>query len=778
MRIFPLFTTPPARRRLRLARGRTHARAIGGDGALHDDAPHATRRVAMAQNRVFVPYDLTAFADDDRRREAAVAAMSRALGRFLSLRCKLYARRGQLRTDVEVGGWAPTGWTESDASIESVLGQRCMACHKRPAFSASVPVCGWCHSTPAALESGKTFVEAMYKGSHPSLCPTAASVREITRLFELQHFVFETMRLCRSLEARAREALAEAVHDRAEGNVSIDDDGLTDPSHPYVAQALYPQQHDALRARELPVRDIGRVGGVGLVLCTHVAGLVRNWLRRIDDLNRTAFAAVATPCRFYADEDVAKMIQYLAALIACRVTNTEQRPGLTFEELAAPALSPTVCEEACEVRFVLARGRAEAAARSDVLAMRDLGALLPGDWRVPQALRLDLLRSVERRAAVAAALRTETMPPELRAKTPSVCAMLDVDRLVDVLTSTSEFASAEERLAAVDAVAGEVLNPVVLREALAAAIHEANTWKQPRTFFLPVVARADSEAAGEVRLPPPPWVHGRPEWAYRRPTSWMRRTRRIGLDPIGLRIVLLASMVMEMLGCCDEPFAPGLLAAESVIEVAGTGYDRARNAFSAVREQLKPHMIGVEYDDDRLTVLRSNVNHLDDDIQQALAPLSHFSIRDLMTCFHHASPLYTAVAHRLATGTREFLTVKPVRDYEAFVHTALPLFLPLVGAFRLRLGVGGVSQTMHEVGDVLRAIPAFRMWVARRVEGDAAPLLLTRGEVREGPPEALEALERWAKRKGLVQLKRPAAGGRPRFVFYTEGLLRALGAAS
>jgi len=738
----------------------------------------------MAQNRVFVPYDLAGLGlgHDDRRREAAVAAMSRALGRFLSLRCKLYARRGELRTDVEESGWVPARWTKSSitqAAIESVIDARCMACHRRPAFSATVPVCGWCKDTPAALEPGPTFVETMYKGSHQNLRPTMASVRELTRLFELQHFVFETMRLCRNLEQRAREVLAEAVHDRADGNVCLNTECADDPGHPYVAQARYPQQGDALRARELPMRDIGRVGGVGLALCAHVTGLVRNWLRRIDDLNRTAFAAVATPCRFYADEDVTKMIQYLAALIACRVTITEQRrEGLTFELLAAPALSPTVCEEACEVRFVLARGRAEAAARSDVLAMRDLCALLPGDWRVPRELRLDLLRSVERRTAIAAVLRTESMPPELRAKTPSVCAMLDVDRLVDVLSSTSEFASAEERLAAVDAVAGEVLNPAVLREALAAAIHEANTWKQPRTFFLPVVARADSEAAGEVRLPPPPWVHGRPEWAYRRPTSWMRRTRRIGLDPIGLRIVLLASMVMEMLGALDEPFEPGRLAAESVIEVAGAGYDRACSAFAAVKQQLLPYTIGIEYAEERFTVLRSSVNHLEDDVQEALLPLSHFSIRDLMTCFHHASPLYTAVAHRLACGTREFMLVKPVRDYEAFVHTALPLFLPLIGALRLRLGVGHVSQTMHEVGDVLRSIPAFRLWIARRAEGDAAPLLLTKGDVTKGPPEALEALERWAKRKGLVQLKRPAAGGRPRFVFYTAGLLGALGAAS
>ena len=314
------------------------------------------------------------------------------------------------------------------------------------------------------------------------------------------------------------------------------------------------------------------------------------------------------------------------------------------------------------------------------------------------------------------------------------------------------------------------------------------TWSEHQQYFLPVVCRvASGESAaavgprcwwGEQTLPPAPWLRGPAAegWALRRAASWMRGRRRVGLDLKGLRIVLIASMLQEMLASPDSPLVPGAVAAEHIIQIAGKERVRASNACTALREQMRPLFAGVEYAQSRLTVLQGSSNHITGELQRAICPLSLFSLRDLVTCFSRGSPYFHVSQARLYERTHALMVVKPAEGYEEFLEASLDLFLPLIGYFRTRLCAGSTPSdlcngTVHPLGDLLRTLPEVRAWDLDEDE----ELLLSRDQVRAGPPELMQALLAMASKRGAVAYKR--RGTVERFVLCGPALRPMLGMA-
>ena len=720
------------------------------------------RAAGMAQNQLWVPYDgELSWPINEPKRRAAIEAMARALARFLGLRSRLYLRRGLLETDADSDSIASPMQDHHD-SQHTILSGLCAACRRRPALVGRA-LCGPCRNIQPELVPGPTFVEAMYSCSHPNLVLTPETVQTITRLFKKQSFVFEAMRQSKAFEMMALGVLNDSVNRASDGNFFFPASWTANPQSPFLSTMRYPHRTDVHHARgERGERGRVKVGGLGPRLCAHVIALVANWLRRVDDMHREAFADLAsstTP----TDVDVQMTIDYFADLIARRVTRTE------IDDVTSPRLEVATLEAEAEKRFVHARQRATAEVRRDLGRMFDLRLVLSPDAEDAEKV----LASPARREGVATLLTTP--PPELRASRLPLSSLVDVGALAEALVCTDRFGAVTERAAAVRAILAAALNPSCLHDTLAEAIQASSHWQHPRNFFLAVVQRQrhDAAATAAVGVPAPPWVHARDEWVYRHAEPWMRARQRIGLDLTSLRIVLLSSMLIEMLASERSPFEAGLLKAEHVVAVAGPVYENASSASRALCEQLRPLLAGVEYAQARTAVLQSQCNHLDADVQLALCPLSHFSIRDLMTCFWPRSPLFPSLAYDLIQSTKQHMIIKPEPGYEEFVQTSLALFLPIISSMRLALGANCLTDGMHELGDVLRTLPAFREWCRNGGEG---ALVLSKEQVRAGGSEAPATLESWARRGAVVRWMR-YQNRVMRFVFHREGLEMVMGAA-
>ena len=708
----------------------------------------------MSQNQLWVPYDgELSWPINEPKRQAAVDCMARALSRFLALRSRLYLRRGMLVVDADADGAASAieGQHESQQTILSGL---CAACRRRPAVVGHT-LCLPCRNTPLVLMPGPTLVESMYACSHPKLLLTQETAQTISRLFKKQSFVFETMRQSKAFEMMALGVLDDSTSDISDGNFFFDDSWTANSHSPFLGTMRYPSRvHEASRRDE---RNHVKVGGIGLRLRAHVVSLATNWLRRVDDLHRVAFAKLAMTSS--SDADVQFTIDFFADLIARRVTRTES------DDMTSPKLEVATLEAESEKRFVHARQRATAEVRRDILRMIDLRDILSDAEE-----RMVVLESVSRRAAVAELLGSP--PPELRAGKLPFASMIDVAMLSETLTCADRFATAVERDASIREIVAQALNPACLLASIQESIDAANCWKHPRSFFLAIVQK-QTPSSTAIGVPPPPWANTHDDWVYRTAEAWMRGRQRTGLDLTSLRIVLLSSMLIEMLASERSPFEPGVLKAEHIVSVAGSVYQCASSASKALCEQLRPLLAGVEYAQARTAVLQSQCNHLDAEMQHALCPLSNFSIRDLMTCFWPGAPLFSALAHALGRRTKECMVIKPEPGYEEFVQTSLALFLPIISSSRLALGVDKMTTTMHELGDVLRTLPAFYDWAEA---GGVGCLVLSKADLRRGAPEAQATLDRWARRNGPVRWMK-YQNRVMRFVFHPGAVEMVLGAS-
>ena len=477
----------------------------------------------------------------------------------------------------------------------------CAACRRRSAVVGHT-LCIPCRNIPLVLMPGPTLVESMYACSHPKLLLTNETAQTISRLFKKQSFVFETMRQSKAFEMMALGVLDDSTSDISDGNFFFDDSWTANPHSPFLGTMRYPSRvHEASRRDE---RNHVKVGGIGLRLRAHVVSLATNWLRRVDDLHRVAFAKLAMTSS--SDADLQFTIDFFADLIARRVTRTES------DDTTSPKLEVATLEAESEKRFVHARQRATAEVRRDILRMIDLRDILSEAKE-----RMAVLESVSRRAAVAELLRSP--PPELRAGKLPFASMIDVGLLSETLTCTDQFATAASG-AAIREIVAQALNPACLLDSIQESIDAANCWKHPRSFFLAIVQK-QTPSSTAIGVPPPPWANTHDDWVYRTAEAWMRGRQRTGLDLTSLRIVLLSSMLIEMLASERSPFEPGVLKAEHIVSVAGSVYQCASSASKALCEQLRPLLAGVEYAQARTAVLQSQCNHLDAEMQHALCPL-------------------------------------------------------------------------------------------------------------------------------------------------------------
>jgi len=124
--------------------------------------------------------------------------------------------------------------------------------------------------------------------------------------------------------------------------------------------------------------------------------------------------------------------------------------------------------------------------------------------------------------------------------------------------------------------------------------------------------------------------------------------------------------------------------------------------------------------------------------------------------------------------TRENLTFHMPAQYVAFAYDAMAVLLPAIRNRRERAGVT-MLQTTTPISQLLKAVPQVREWSP--IQGS---LKLELEDLKNQPKMLVQLLKEFARRKALVEFKRPYLGNQrhaPKlaFVFDSAQLIEALG---
>ena len=281
-------------------------------------------------------------------------------------------------------------------------------------------------------------------------------------------------------------------------------------------------------------------------------------------------------------------------------------------------------------------------------------------------------------------------------------------------------------------------------------------------------AASAAHAPAEARLPEPPWARSRTRWQL--VPRLRHESRRTGLDPPGLRIVLLASVVQRMLAEeAEAVLEPGVVATDVLCPIAAASEQRCFQAYQRLREEMHPLTIGVAWSKCQEQIDNWSGSHIEDGVREAARHLSRFSYDQLTAAFGTEGALAPLGASpRFARAVRELLVFKPKRGYDTYAAAALKFALPVLRQHRLSLGVADASAS-NPVGDVLRLHPTIRAW--RPAHG---PLRLARRALKDAPPELKRMLNDMSEQNRLVRLRRPPGASAYQYCFSTPDLLRAL----
>lgn len=233
--------------------------------------------------------------------------------------------------------------------------------------------------------------------------------------------------------------------------------------------------------------------------------------------------------------------------------------------------------------------------------------------------------------------------------------------------------------------------------------------------------------------------------------------RRTGLDPTGLRIVLMSSALM-CISADPRFFRPGVVRCD--LEHLGAMLTNHRilsnHAYHALTDQLLPYMVGEPWRVARTEIANWQGSHIEDDVRQAGALLGDFSVQEIAERYGRAvrsSPVQLEQRRdmhaALVLSTADKMVVKPPSQYEDWFPLAVDLLLPVLGQLRQTMGIATAAPS-NAIGDILRLLPSVRDWVP----AEGRPLRLGLVEVKNKPSvkDLLRKLE--AEKSPLARLRR------------------------
>ena len=255
------------------------------------------------------------------------------------------------------------------------------------------------------------------------------------------------------------------------------------------------------------------------------------------------------------------------------------------------------------------------------------------------------------------------------------------------------------------------------------------------------------------------------------PLNFVSQSRqdRIGSDWVGRRVMRLTSMFLQLMG--SGFFERGVVASSVVGPVALRSLRESTAVYTMLSGQRKTNLPGMMLLQS-LQEISNHESHLADQVSSAVCHAARFPMHDIMSVFHHDSPVLPLIRHELTIRVREHLVFHVPASYINAAVDALPIILPILEHKRLCCGLSHdkPSDTLYEV---LKTIPCVRGWSP--LQGACVVGLK---DLKKSSPLAAKMLDECAKQGKLVKHRRmykngKREGGRA-FIFDTPELVRAL----
>ena len=594
-------------------------------------------------------------------------------------------------------------------------------------------LCSKCRSKPSVLQ-GPPLIHTMYWGSHPRFALNADMVRVVAHIKTMSQIASRDIKICEHLAYKLWQVFQR-------GSAGMGGMNIFFPEEEVKAGGAYDAPITACNPRYTgdcrisPMRaSFGRhdaitVGGLGDKLQQLVKRSVKDWLDNLDAMIRRRFSIPLE--QQHGDMSIATVIGRFAKLIADRVVHLEVRGENPTKYLCAIAFQHVI-----RLENVRCEHHAKEHASADVRSMQELVRMAQGG-----ALLLP-----ERRDRLVAFLRSPC--PELLKFLPQVAQQYEFEQLIAALDlSYADPPAASEQL---DRWRGVYAGSLV--EVLNKAIEKTREWRP--VDFLPCVQRHDTPR--HPRLPAMGWDDNSSVASWSLVSSATYAHRRTGLDPTGMRIVLMASALWSL--SADECFfRPGFVRCdlENVMHTVGEHGMRATHAHRALKEQLMPYMIGEPWRVACEELTNWQGSHIEDDVRRAGALLGDFSMAELFSRFGRdpgesvvqmaqQKEMHVALMH--STSTK--MVFKPVSQYEDWFPLAVDLLLPVLAQLRQTMGIADAAPS-SKIGDILRLLPSVRNW---NPENGALRLGLVEVKNKPTVKELLKKLE--AEKSPLAKMKR------------------------
>jgi len=693
-------------------------------------------------------------AGDEARERVMYESFSHFLAMLFCTRTNLFIKSGQL---ISLLSDAPPKFDPQNPF--------CQSCGRRVRGRV---LCATCLAKQPLLHEATPLIDTMFRSSHPAYAIDANRQRFIDALKRMLRLAEAAYSLAESL---SESCWARYRQWRLPGNT--EGRNVVFSREQVYACGTY-GKYETLHVS--PMLERVYVGGLGLQLRGVIKQAAIEWLFALDGAIREHFKIPLS--RPHGDNSLQTNIETLASLIASRVALLEPRDADPSQRLCSLG-----CEHLARIQYVRCHYYSYRGVGRDVTAMRLLLKLVR-NARDPEE---DHEADAEFGAAMAVVnddareglLALLGAPaPELLCVLPEVASRMHFAMLRDALgnfpsvglaCTRDEITRWRRRIEGHGNAEGVCL---LVERAIAAA----QGWRPPS--FVPCLQRASGGGEAEPATPAVPamvWVHldpSAPRWAL--VSEAAHRQRRTGLDPTGLRIVLLAHAVMQ-LDACNEPqfFRAGCVRCEVLQRVCTGQMVRDAQAANHLKADLDPQLVGVEWDTSRKQMLDWQNSHIDEHVRLAFSLIGSFSYEELNRRFGKLtlgapgySTLRTTVQELMLTNWK----LRPVEGYETWLAVGIRLAMPML--LNLRQGVGfGPSVHPNREGEILRLLAKVRNW--RPSDG---PLHLTPGEVYDTP--AIKHLLIEDRNRGGTLAKRRKIGKERKdtWVFEPARLEEALGA--
>lgn len=588
---------------------------------------------------------------------------------------------------------------------------------------------------------GAPLIDTMYRSAHPRYVLSREMEAIVASIGRQREIAQQENILCKQLAY-----LAYMVYERwkaGRGNLNVYmtmEFAYTSGSYAKAITVSNPRYADAedqdglaegARPRHLAVQ----VGGLGIELQKVVKQSAVEWLYHLDAMIRGRFGIPLE--RRQGDTAIYDVVDRFASLIANRVVLLEEQVDDPTQHVCSLSF-----EHIIELQFVRCKHLAASAQNSDIRRMRELIKLARGEGAPAEPARLiDFLRAP---------------CPELLKALPTVVDAMRFEYLRDVLCRSADAEFARKLNLWRDSIAVGSLCHFLER-----SIEATQAW---RPSFLQCL-RFD-EVPLKEHLPPQAWVDSPLVASWSLVSSATHAHRRTGLDPTGLRIVLMSVALMQINGD-GRFFVPGVIRCDLVSPATHAQEMRSMHAFHALSEQLRPYLTGYPWKYAQSKLANWRGSHIEDDMRRAAALLGGFSIQEIFERYAKKPAtleLYTAMRQKTASK----MVHKPSERYDEWFAMSVDLLLPILA--QLRQGMGILSHVATSpLGDILRLVERVREW-----KPEDGPLRITAGEAYREPSVKTALLDLKEAGSTLVRLQRPKGKGY-QWVFNTGQLVHVLG---